>query len=55
MAKVAGKIPRDKLCTYIICPKEIRSKHNKILVLKAVTMIDTIKGWFEITQYDDNK
>ena len=53
-AKLAKKIPWNKLCVYIIGPYVIvRKGKRKNLHLNAVTMIDPVTGWFEIAQYED--
>ena len=36
-------------------PYKIRRKGKEPLILKAVTVIDTVTRWFEITQYNDKK
>ena len=36
-------------------PLKIRGKGRYTLILKAITMIDPATGWFEITQYNNNK
>ena len=49
-AKLAEEIPWNKLYVDLIGPHVIRRKVNKEnLHLKAVTMIDPVTGWFEIT------
>ena len=54
-AKLAEEIPRKKLCVDIIGPYKICRKGREPLILKVVTMIYTVTGWFEITQYNDKK
>jgi transposase InsO family protein len=53
--KEAETEPWDKLCVDLIGPYKIRRKGRKDLVCKAVTMIDSATGWFEICLYDDKK
>ena len=50
-ATVDEEIPLNKLCVHIIGPY-ITHKNGKkeILNLKAVTMMDNVTGWSEITQ-----
>ena len=36
-------------------PLKILRKRKEPLILKAVTIIDPITGWFEVTQYSDKK
>ena len=48
-AKLADETPWNKLCVDIIGPYIIRIKVNTTLLLKAVTMIDPITRWFEVT------
>ena len=45
----------NKLCVDIIGPYKIRRKWKETLILKSVTMIDPVTGWFEVTQYRDKK
>ena len=45
----------NKLCVDIIGPYKIRRKGKETLILKSVTMIDPVTGWFEVTQYRDKK
>ena len=49
------EIPWDKLCVDIISPLKIRIKRKEPLILKAITMIDPVTGWFIVTQYRDKK
>ena len=52
-AKEAEKIPWNKLCVDIIGPYAIRRKGRKeTLHLKAITMINPVRGLFEITKYN---
>ena len=53
-AKLSEEIPQNIFFVNIIGPYAIWRKGNKQnLHLKAVTMIDTITGWFEIAQYEE--
>ena len=52
-AKVAEKIPRNKLCVNLIRPYVIQRRGGGGLYLKAVTRIDPVTGWFEVVRYDD--
>ena len=55
-AKLAEKIPWNKICVDLIGHYVIRRKEKKEkLHLKAVTMIDPVTGWFEIVRYDDKR
>ena len=46
----------EKICVDIIGTYVIRREGQKEnLYLKAVTTIDPVIGWFEITQYDEKK
>ena len=48
-AKPTEEKHQNKLCVDIICPYKIRRKRKDTLILKAVTMIDPVTAWFEIT------
>ena len=59
-----GKLPsnlseettRNKIYVYLIGPYFIRiNKQKDNLNLKAVTMIDTVKVWFEIMKYKNKR
>ena len=53
---LSEEIPWNKLCVDIIGPYVIRRKCNKEnLHLKAVMIIDSVTGWFEIAQYEDRR
>ena len=54
-AKLAEETPWNKLCVDIIVPYKIYRKGKDTLILKAVTMIDHVTGWFEVTQYSNKK
>ena len=45
----------NKLCVDLIGALKTFKKIKEPLILKAITMIDPITGWFEIIQYDENK
>ena len=46
----------EKLCVYLICPYVIPIKGQKENInLKSVTVIDSVTGWVEITQYHDKR
>ena len=50
--KLYWEILWNKLCVNLICPYKIRRKGGKYdLLLKSVTMVDHVMGWFEVTQY----
>ena len=53
--KLVDKIPWSELCVYLVGPCKILSKGKYPLILKSITMIDPVTGWFEITQYNDKK
>ena len=53
-AKEAEETPWNKICVDQIVPYiKSRKLHKENLNLKAVTMIDNVTAWFEITQYND--
>ena len=54
-AKLAEETSWNKLCVYIIGPYRIRINGKMPLILKPVTMIDPITGWFEVTQQTKKK
>ena len=43
---MAEETPWNKLCVDLIGPYKIRIKGKYPLILKAVTVIDPITGWF---------
>ena len=53
--KLAEEIPWNKLFVYLIGSYKIRRKGRDTIILKAVTIIDPITEWFEITQYNNKK
>ena len=54
-AKITEEVPWNKIGVDLIGTYKIRRKGRDYLILKAVTMIDPVTGWFEITQYNDKK
>ena len=54
-AKLAEETLWNKSCVDIIGPYKIRRKGKELLILKSVTMMYPITGWFEVTQYSDKK
>ena len=54
-AKLAEETLWNKLCVDLICPYKIRIKRKEPIILKSVTMIDPVIGWFELTQYSNKK
>ena len=54
-AKLAEEAPWNKLYVDIIGPYKISRKEKQTLLLKAVTIVNPVTGWFEITQYVDKK
>ena len=54
-ANMAEETPWNKLCVDIIGPYKICRKQKEPLILKVVTMIYPITGWFEVTQYRNKK
>ena len=54
-AKLEEETPRNKLCVDLIGPYKIRRKGKDPLILKAVTIIDPLTGWFEVIQYSNKK
>ena len=52
-AKLSEGIPRNKLCLDITVSYKILRREP--IILKYVTMIDPITGWFIITQYNNKK
>ena len=53
--KLAKETPWNKLCVDLIAPYKIRRKGKYTIILKAVTRIEPITGWFGVTQYSDKK
>ena len=53
--KLAEEIPWNKLCVDLIGPYKIHIKGREPLILKDLTMIDLVTGWFEIRQYNNKK
>ena len=53
--KSADKITRNKLCVDLMGAYRICREGKQLLELKAVTTIDPVTGWFEITQYNEKK
>ena len=53
--KMAEETLWNKLYLDLIGPYKIRRKGKDPLILKTVTTIDPVTGWFEVTQYSDNK
>ena len=47
--------PRNKLCVDLIGPYKIRRKGKYHLILKAITRIYPVTGWFEVTKYHYKK
>ena len=52
---MAEETPWTELCVDLIGPYKIRRKGKEPLILKSITMIDPVTGWFGVTQYRDNK
>ena len=52
-AKLEEETPWNKLCVDLIGPYKMCRKGP--LILKAVTMIDPVTGWFEVRQYSNKK
>ena len=52
---MAEETPWNKLFVDIIGPYKIRRKGKESLILKSVTIIYPVNGWFEVTQYRDKK
>ena len=48
-------MPWNKLCVDIIGLYKIRRNGVEALILKPVSMIEPVTGWFEIMQYNDKK
>ena len=52
-AKLAEDIPWNKICVGLVGPYVIQINGKKgNLWLKAVTVVDPVTGWFEISQYE---
>ena len=47
--------PWNRLCVDLIGPYKMQIKGKDPLILKPVTMIDSITRWFEVTQYRNKK
>ena len=54
-AKLEDKCRGINKCVGLIGPYKIRIEGKEPIILKPVTMIDSETGWFEITQYSNNK
>ena len=54
-AKLVEETPWKKLCVYLIGPYKILRKGKYPLILKYVTMMYPVTGWFEVKQYSDKK
>ena len=54
-ATLAEEITWDKIFVNIIGPNKILIKVRYPLIIKDVTTIDPVTGWFEITQYNNKK
>ena len=54
-AKITEETPWNKLCVDLIGPYKICKKGKEPLILKAITMIDPVTRWFEVTQYCNKK
>ena len=49
-ANMVEETPWNKLCVDHIGPYKIHRKGKNHLILKSVTIVDPITGWFEVTQ-----
>ena len=54
-AEVAEETPRNKPCVDLITHNKILCRGKDALILKVVTVIDPVTGWFEAMQYRDKK
>ena len=54
-AKIANKMPWNKLCVDLIGPYKVRREGREPLILESVTMIYRITRRFEITPYNYKK
>ena len=54
-AKLSKGKPWNKLFLYIIQLIKIFGECKKPSILKYVTIIELMTGWFEITKYNDKK
>ena len=54
-AKLAEETPWKKLCVDLIGPCKICRKWKEPLILKYVTIIYPVTGWFEATKYNNKK
>ena len=54
-AKLSEETPWNKLCVDLTGLYKIRRKGRDNSILKAVTMIDPVTGWFKITLYKNKK
>ena len=48
-------MPWEQLCVDAIGTYEIKRRNKKTLALKAITMIDPVKGWFEMVAVPDGE
>ena len=53
--KAVEETPRNILCVDLIHPNKIHQKGEELLILKPVTMINPVTGWFEMNQYNNKK
>ena len=49
-AKLAEETLWNKICVELIGPYKILRKGKEPLILKVITRIDPVTGWFEVTQ-----
>ena len=54
-AKMLEETPWNKQCVNIIVSYNICRKGKYPLILKSVTIIYPVTGWFEVMQYSDKK
>ena len=54
-ANPTEEILQNKLCVYFMGPYKIHRKIKQPLILKPVTMLDPVTGWFLIKQYSNKK
>ena len=53
--KVVEDIPWQRLCVDLIGPWKLKRNDNKIITLRALTLIDPATGWFEMIPYENKQ
>ena len=53
--KAVEETPWNILCVDLIYPYKIHQRGEEMLILKPVTMINPVTGWFGMNQYNNKK